>query len=72
MWEHGIEDDFIWIGAFKGSMGWDFTNYEIWDYKDWGQDQPSGDGDCGCLTRGYFWQWNDLPCSTEHYFICEV
>ncbi|XP_019530296.3 C-type lectin 37Db [Aedes albopictus] len=69
----------VWLGATDLARSRNF----IWHntgarlrYSKWDEGEPSG-GDEHCVvlyywpTQGFNWTWNDAPCSTELYAICE-
>ncbi|XP_043100899.1 macrophage mannose receptor 1-like [Puntigrus tetrazona] len=62
----GVE--LIWIGLQKaGRDEWRWSSGEPALYLNWAPGQPEGRDDCGMMSYGKF---EDLPCSSNKYFIC--
>ncbi|EAT35479.1 AAEL012353-PA [Aedes aegypti] len=69
----------VWLGATdlarSGNFIWHNTGARL-RYARWGEGEPSG-GREHCVVLYYWpkqrfnWTWNDAPCSTELYAICE-
>ena len=63
----------LWAGGNdKVTEGtWVWSDGVTWSYTDWhtggGNDD---DEDCLVVTANPSW-WVDVPCTTEHYFMCE-
>ncbi|XP_078701529.1 macrophage mannose receptor 1-like [Branchiostoma floridae x Branchiostoma belcheri] len=46
----------------------------IGSYNNWNPGEPNnaGNEDCATLLPGYGGKWNDLPCSSDQRYICQV
>ncbi|XP_062558900.1 perlucin-like protein [Armigeres subalbatus] len=76
---HGSGFFGVWLGATdlarSKSFIWHSTGARL-RYANWGEGEPSG-GNEHCVVlyywpaQGFNWTWNDAPCSTELYAICE-
>ncbi|XP_026092330.1 L-selectin-like [Carassius auratus] len=71
--------DRVWIGLKNTRVGfWSDPVFYREQYRNWGSDQPGGDGDCvflGCgndqsCVNDHKGQWHDVNCSTTRPFIC--
>nr|XP_019557309.2 perlucin-like protein [Aedes albopictus] len=69
----------VWLGATDlartGNFVWHNTGARM-RFSRWKPGEPSGRGEhCVVLyywpKQGFNWTWNDAPCSTELYAICE-
>ena len=60
-----------WIGGFKTNSIWSWTDETQWDYDNWQEDQPSGNGDC-LLIGDNPRKFNDYPCRSEFSYICKI
>ncbi|XP_026092328.1 L-selectin-like [Carassius auratus] len=71
--------DRVWIGL-KNSWIWSLGDPAFYteQYRNWGSDQPGGDGDCVYMNCGngqncvnnHKGQWHDVDCSKIMPFIC--
>ena len=60
----------FWAGGKLAADGASFlwTDKSKFDFENWGEHQPSGDG--SCLTVQWNTLWNDLSCKTSLAYIC--
>ncbi|XP_039505349.1 macrophage mannose receptor 1-like [Pimephales promelas] len=59
---------FIWIGLKKAGVDkWQWSSGEPALYLNWAPTQPDNTAECAMMSNG---QWEDLPCSNKHNFIC--
>ena len=72
----------LWIGAYKQNDVWRWvqnanpSDQSFSNYQDWFLGQPDHEEDaCGYMIgqrdSGAYFQWADMPCATELYFVCE-
>ena len=74
-----IQDNFeshrydTWIGGVdpehNGDWGW--TDGTKWDFTNWINGQPMGDGSYVVLLSG-IWRWLDYDGSNEFYYFCQL
>ena len=73
------ENDFIyklkgdaatWIGGKKHKT-WKWNDGAKWSYTNWNPSEPSGDGNCIEIYRGWNGKWNDKPCHYKIHAICK-
>jgi len=58
-----------WIGAYRESSSFNWTDGTSWDYTNWASGKPDND-DCARLkTSG---QWNDNECTKTKKALCRV
>lgn len=80
--ELNFDDRDLYLGL-SGQLNWIWLDGGIVSNntpKQWGPNEPSGDGKCGALLnairwdsnwRGYGWRWNDIPCTSRKGYICQ-
>ncbi len=65
-----------WMGFHdRNTEGtWEWDSGETASYTNWHSGEPndSGDEDCGQLNRWADYTWNDEPCSSTFYYVCEA
>ena len=76
------ENDFIyklmggvatWIGGYKHlTWFWIWDDGVKWSYTNWNAREPSGDGRCLEMFRGWNGRWNDKPCHYKIQAICKM
>ncbi len=64
----------VWIGL-KDTWIWslsdpDFYRRDESQNRNWGQSQPSGDGDCVYMEHDDDGRWHDINCERQKHFIC--
>ncbi|XP_036412350.1 macrophage mannose receptor 1-like isoform X2 [Colossoma macropomum] len=60
----------VWIGLKRGNQttwGWSMGNNTFSKYTNWASGQPNGDGWCGLINSGSWW---DRSCDLNYTFIC--
>ncbi|XP_052395959.1 C-type mannose receptor 2-like isoform X12 [Carassius gibelio] len=65
--------DRVWIGLKNTKVGfWSDPVFYTEQYRNWGSDQPGGDGDCVYMNcvNDHKGQWHDVDCNTTRHFIC--
>ena len=63
-----------WIGAYSDGNKWQWITDEEFDYTNWHSGEPNcghGIEFFGELSYENFGEWNDIPPTTQQYFICE-
>jgi hypothetical protein len=62
-------------GSDEATEGtWVWLNGDSWSYTNWHSGEPNNSGsneDCMQLGRFSDYTWNDEPCSSSFYYICE-
>ncbi|XP_046552091.1 C-type lectin domain family 4 member D-like [Haliotis rubra] len=61
----------FWIGVRKNSE-WQWLDNTPVTSQAWGSGEPSGDGSCVVLYIRLQYKWNDAPCSSLEYYVCEI
>ena len=69
-----IQDAYVWIGGFKNSSSWVWSDGTTWGHTAWYDGQPNNGG--GIQTHVAFnldssGQWNDESKESEKNFICQ-
>lgn len=66
----------IWIAgndlATEGRYNW-FTSGEIFQYTNWGPNEPNNNGNESCVEINGFRgkKWNDRICTHLNFYLCE-
>ncbi|MDF2695828.1 MAG: Cell surface protein [Labilithrix sp.] len=61
-----------WLGASKiGTATFEWVTGEPFSYVNWGEGDPSGDGECMNFNTNYPAQWNDRFCEEGKSYVCE-
>ncbi|KAG5264400.1 hypothetical protein AALO_G00253380 [Alosa alosa] len=62
----------VWIGGFKiphsGKFVW--TDGSNWDYTNWVQGEPNGNGDCVQINYDTPGKWDDVQCWSSRGYVC--
>ena len=66
-------DSAIWLGGsdHKKERTWQWIDGTKWSFKNWFINEPSGDGDCMEMYKGWNGKWNDKPCHYKIHAVCK-
>jgi hypothetical protein len=72
-----LTDRVLWIGAAEGGDEgeWSWQSDGSWgNFLNWEDEYPQTDFQVSCAIMGDNpdRQWRDVPCTEEHFFICEL
>ena len=72
---NGNSDVYFWICLYQTTPSMNATTAYWLDgnpstWRDWYTGEP--DGDSGCFTSTNFYQWGDLNCSSNQFYLCKM
>jgi len=63
------DDGGYWIGGKRDGKDWAWGDESPWNYANWADGEPNGDGIC--VELGDDGSFNDVPCNILRRFVCK-